>query len=106
MVGPKEKLVGLNPTFLTTLEKISELAGLDLTITESIPKAQGSHVKDSEHFKGLGVDVRVASGSDRFRIVQAALLAGLVRVGVYDKHVHLGADPNLPQKVVWVGVSK
>lgn len=62
-------------------------------------------VQDSAHLKGLGVDLACDTASDRFLMVQALMLAGFKRIGVYDKHVHVDRDNSLPQLVMWTGIS-
>jgi hypothetical protein len=107
MILPKEKLASLNPAFQETLTKISAKLPFTLFITEGVPaNKEGSHVSESEHFEGLGVDVRAASGWERYMIVKTALELGIKRIGVYNKHVHLGASEKLPKPVIWAGTSK
>lgn len=59
----------------------------------------------SAHMKGLAVDLRVTDNLHRMKMVNALLLAGFRRIGVYDKHCHADIDPDLPQDVMWIGVS-
>lgn len=104
---PKEKLAGLNPAFLEILTKIANKLSFDLVVTEGIPaNTTGSHVKDSAHFRGLAVDLRVGNGWERYQLTKAALEAGIRRIGVYTKHIHLDVDPKLPSPVIWAGTSK
>lgn len=106
MILPKEKLAGLDQTFAATLTQIASKLDFTLTITEAVPaNKDGSHVSDSEHFKGFAVDVRADNGYMRYLIVTKALECGIKRIGVYDKHVHLGASPIHPSPVIWSGVS-
>lgn len=106
MILPKEKLAGLNPDFQAKLTRLSNRLPFTLTINEGVPADKdGSHVKDSEHFEGLGVDVSAKDGYSRYMIVQAALAEGIDRIGVYDKHIHLGVSTTLPRPVIWSGVS-
>lgn len=62
-------------------------------------------VQDSSHLRGLAVDMACSDSTARYKMVQALLLAGFKRLGVYDKHVHVDRDESLPQEVMWVGVS-
>ena len=106
MILPKEKLASLDPAFQEILTRISVKLPFPLYITEGVPASkEGSHVKESEHFEGLGVDVRVKGGWERHTIVKAALEEGLKRIGVYNAHVHLGMSKTLPSPVLWVGKS-
>lgn len=47
----------------------------------------------------------VSRSRARYLIVRGALGAGFTRIGVYDRHVHLDCDPDLPPRVLWEGVS-
>jgi hypothetical protein len=106
MILPKEKLASLDPAFQETLTRIAARLPFTLFITEGVPASkEGSHVKESEHFEGLGVDVRVKGGWERYMVVKVALEEGLKRVGVYNAHVHLGQSQTLPSPVLWVGKS-
>lgn len=62
-------------------------------------------VDASAHIKGLAVDLRCADSPTRYRMLQALILAGFKRIGIYDKHLHVDLDESLPQEVAWVGVS-
>ena|SRR5688572_1779544 len=107
MLIPPEKVASLNPAFSAILIGIANKLSFDLFITEAVPAhKEGSHVENSAHFKGLAVDLRVGNGWERYSIIKAALEAGIKRIGVYDRHVHLDADPALPQPVIWAGTSK
>lgn len=78
----------------------------DLVINEGIPADHsGSHVQDSEHFDGLGVDLAATDGTTRYNIVITALKYGVNRIGVYNLHCHLGFSKILPNPVMWGGVS-
>jgi len=56
----------------------------------------------SAHLTGHAVDIACAGSEDRFRIVQAAILAGFKRVGVASGFVHVDTAPHLPQDVFWL----
>lgn len=60
-------------------------------------------IKNSEHLRGYAVDIRIESSEVRYTILQAAILAGFQRIGLYSWGLHLGADPEKPQKVIWKG---
>lgn len=107
MILPKEKLAGLNQNFAAILTRIGDKLPFPLTINEGVPADKsGSHVSDSEHFEGLGVDVSATDGYSRYMIVTRALAEGIDRIGVYNLHVHLGMSDKLPRPVIWSGISK
>ena len=41
----------------------------------------------------------------RHKMLPALYLAGFLRIGVYDKHIHAGISKTKPQKVTWWGTS-
>lgn len=86
---------------LLKLDKARGIAGVPFEITSDFrsgdPRAHG---------RGTAVDIRVRSGRQRFKIVQALLLVGFKRIGVYDKHIHADiAGDTFPQEVLWIGES-
>ena len=104
-----EEVVGLDQELVAKLDWARGRAGVPFTITSGLRSpSQNKTVKgvqDSAHLRGLGVDLRVENGSARFKMVQALLLAGFRRIGIYDKHIHADRDETLPQDVIWVGES-
>lgn len=56
----------------------------------------------SSHLIGLAVDIASLNSKDTFYIVESALRAGFVRIGLKDNHVHLDVDPNKEQNVIWL----
>lgn len=65
-------------------------------------KAVGG-VDNSSHVKGLAVDLRVPNSEARFKMVNALLLAGFKRIGMYSSHLHCDIDEDLPKEVMWFG---
>ena len=100
---------GLNPELMSKLDSARGVAGVPFRITSGLRTCAANDaamgVEGSAHLKGMAVDLGVDSGSDRFAIVKSLLAAGFVRIGCYDKHVHVDLDPDKPQNVIWVGVS-
>ncbi len=94
---------GLRSYLLERVEKAEKLAPFTFEVTSGFRDGD-----DGEHGLGEAVDVMARSGWVRFKIVEAALAAGFTRIGVYDRHVHLGVSEafRFPQEVMWVGVSK
>jgi len=58
-------------------------------------------VPDSEHIDGAAVDIPITHSQDRYDLIAAALKAGITRIGVSDKFIHLGGGANKPQHVLW-----
>ena len=67
--------------------------------------------KDSEHIidpvtgEFEGCDIKCADSHARFELLPI-LFRYFHRVGIYDKHLHVGMSKTLPQDVCWIGVSK
>lgn len=101
------EIKGLKSFLVSRLDALREYAGIPVVITEGVPPSdEGSHVKDSEHFEGNGVDIRCADSKSRFLLLRAAFAVGFNRIGIYDRHIHLGVSNNHPQMVTWWGTSK
>lgn len=104
-----EEVEGLDKELCAMLDWARGRAAIPFKITRGLDSpdhnATVGGVQDSAHLKGLGVDLACHTSSDRFLMVQALLLAGFKRIGIYDKHVHADRDNSLPQLVIWTGIS-
>jgi len=111
-----EEVEGLDNEFVAKLEKIRHGCGFPLIITSGKRKegdnATSGGVQDSAHLSGRAVDLRSRDSHSHFKIVEGAILAGIRRIGVYrnqegsPSHIHLDDSVDLPQEVLWLGVSK
>jgi len=57
---------------------------------------------DSSHKIGYAADIRVLDPNLRFRVIRALILAGFNRIGVRKDFIHVDADPDKPQNVIWM----
>jgi len=98
-----EEVKGLKKSLVDRADIGRRLSGVPWRLTST---TKGEHVKASAHYSGEAIDVghkgdiilaqRIAYGAGR---------AGFVRVGFYDRHIHLDIASHLPQ-VQWEGLSK
>ena len=58
------------------------------------------------HTTGHAVDIACSSSRERYYILEALILAGFKRIGVYDKHLHADTAPYADQSVIWWDVSR
>ncbi len=56
---------------------------------------------DSSHIKGLAVDIYCGTSTERFTILQALILAGFDRIGIYSWGIHVDVDLSKPADVCW-----
>ena len=97
---------------LMYLERMREMYGGPLVVTSGNRCApwnlqQGGQAV-SEHVQPegcLGCDLACPTSGQRWRMLDAARQAGLVRIGIYPKHLHVGVGeaPAFPVNVVWLG---
>jgi hypothetical protein len=98
-----DELKGITDDLALRLQMVRELAGVPLVVTSGLRDGN----PNSEHSTGEGVDVSDNSNGDdisssfRYKVVRAAILLGFTRIGVYDRHVHLGISSTHPQEVMW-----
>lgn len=91
--------------FLALLDEVRETAGIPLVLncayrSKEWEKKQGRS-GNSAHTRGKAVDIRCNTSANRYKIVRAALLCGVCRIGVGKTFVHLDNDKTLPQGVIW-----
>lgn len=57
---------------------------------------------DSAHLAGLAVDIVAMDSLFRFRLIEAALKAGALRIGIGKDFVHIDIDRQKPKRVIWL----
>lgn len=105
----KAEVEGLHPALVARLDEARRRAGVPFVLTSTVrtpEEAEALGLESSSHVTGWGVDIRAKSSHARFRIIQSLLSVGFTRVGIYNSHVHVDADPTKPPEVAWVGISK
>jgi hypothetical protein len=92
----------MDPVLIVKLDAVREMCGFPLFVSSSFRSGDRR-----AHGRGNAVDISsrprggFIHGSERFAIIQAALATGFVRIGDYDRHIHLDVDKSLPQYVLW-----
>lgn len=98
MIKPGVKIAGLKPEMQIALdyaEEVYETFNHTLIITEAL--AETGHVKNSRHYTGHAIDIRIWNlGADLHRIF-GRLLKGLEPMGfdivLENDHIHIEYDP-------------
>jgi hypothetical protein len=96
-----------NPTlmdfqFLQKLDTARGMANIPFKITSDY-RADSDL---SPHRTGRAVDIRANTGWTKFKIVQALLQCGFLRIGVYNNHIHVDEDRQGPSPTMWIGESQ
>ena len=99
--GPDAEADAMDEQLLRRLDYMRTLAGIPMRITSAYRAGD-----DKAHGRGTAVDVACDNSRDRLRLVGAAVEAGFTRIGVYNLHLHLDVDAELPADVMWIGVSQ
>lgn len=106
--SPDKRGSGYSMNLLTVakLDKVRELCGFPLVIHSGIRTPEHNAivggVDSSAHELGYAADIRALSSNTRFKLVEAALLAGFRRIGIGRTFVHLDDDPNKLADVIWL----
>jgi len=97
----KYKEEDLHPKLIASIYNIERICQQELVITS------GKRTNSKAHKKGKAIDIRCSTSTLRFHIIDAALSEGFMRIGIYDRHIHLDLEmDNYPQCVMWMGKSK
>ena len=97
--------------FIKKLQRAREIADIPFRISSGCRCAPhnvevGGEL-DSDHLTTesvscKGCDIFCFISRDRYKIIKAAISAGFTRIGVKEKIVHLGENPENPQNVLWL----
>lgn len=91
--------------FLRRLQTAREISGVSYDITSGVRtpfwnrKVGGA--RDSSHITGWAVDIRVTSSRNRYLILNGLIEAGFTRIGIGENFIHVDADPNKIEEVIW-----
>lgn len=98
--------VGLDKCFLERLIMVAHDCSVPLEVTSGlrsvVENKRVGGVVNSAHLKGLAVDLKVNSSSDRYYIVKSLLSAGFRRIGIGGGHVHVDGSVALSQNVMFI----
>lgn len=88
------------------LADVERVLGRPLVVTSGYrcPKhnAEVGGVAGSAHTLGLAADLSCVGDRERFKLVNALLSCGFVRIGIGKTYVHADVSDVHPQKVLWL----
>ena len=96
----------MDPFFLKLLDKARGFAKTSFYITSGYrtkkqnKKAGG--VSDSAHRYGLACDIACSNSEQRFKILEALLHVGFVRIGIHQSFIHVDLSSSKAQFVCWM----
>ena len=109
------RLKGLDYTLIDLLDKAREIAGIPFIITSGIRSEEANRmvggVPNSAHVLGLAADLRCGSAYECFKIVNALLKVGAMRIvigirteahQVVYHNIHVDVDLNKPAPILAV----
>lgn len=99
----------MDPDFMDCLEKMRQSYGLPMIITSGFRSAEHNGkiggATFSQHLFGRAVDIKCKSDSDRYKLVAAAIEAGMKGIGIYSQHVHVDLRAK-NQRIIYIGKYK
>ena len=99
----------VSPALVERLQRIRDAMLMPIRITSGYrcptynDKIGGE--KHSAHTTGEGVDVMIPSNHYRYLFLEEAL-RWFLRIGIYDRHIHVDVSGELPRPRCWIGWSK
>src|SRR6056297_2398375 len=89
------------PELLELLDEAREHAGIPFVVTSGVRTPERNEAvggtQSSAHTRGLAADLRAETSRERFLILEALILHGAQRIGVYPTHIHVDVDESLPE---------
>ena len=95
----------MDVAFIALLQKARDIAGIPFVINSGIRTTAWNKkiggVPNSAHTRGLASDIAVKNDRERYIILNALILAGFKRIGIYKTFIHCDTDKTLPMRVIW-----
>lgn len=107
--NPSCSIEDMNEEFLFKLDDARAICSVPFVInsafrTEDYEREHNRHIHNiGPHSKGLAVDLRCVSASDRLKMVLALLAVGFRRIGLYRGFIHVDSDVSKPA-CIWLGI--
>lgn len=102
---PSCGLNALNPALIDAIIMAQKMAGFQFTITSAFRSQEWERNKGrkgtSSHCRGLAVDVSTVDSHTRFKVVAAAIYAGIPRIGIGKRFVHLDIDETKAHPIIF-----
>ena len=102
---PSCSLQDMQQHTMDKLDAARGLAGIPFVLNSAYRSPEWEKSKGrtgtGAHTAGCAVDIRCNASANRFKIVQACLLAGFTRIGIGKNYVHVDDDPAKPEQVIW-----
>ncbi|MDY0261996.1 D-Ala-D-Ala carboxypeptidase family metallohydrolase [Syntrophotalea acetylenica] len=96
----------ISPRLVAILQQMREALGAPLIITSGVRclehNARVGSKSNSAHVAGLAVDIECTGSRLRHALVALAVQAGINRIGIGRRFVHLDISETLPQQVLWL----
>jgi len=110
--SPDEKDSGKNCSveLLKKLDEARGVLGLPIKITSGYrTKKHNEYLgdkgyrisKNSSHLKGYAADILATDNAYRFKLLQALIEVGFVRIGIGGTFIHVDVDKNKIQNIIW-----
>lgn len=105
-----DEIKGLQGNLPAMLDQARGIAGVPFRLTATV--ATAGHSSNSEHYKGLAVDIglgHLAEGAERdaarWAIMKGLYGAGFKRIEDCQLHIHAGTGepPDYPSPCAWIG---
>lgn len=95
----------MDENFVKTLNSIRHSSGVVMVINSGYRSEEHNESvngkKSSSHLKGLAADVACDNSIDRVKIIEAAILHKVRRIGIAETFIHLDTDSSKPN-AIWL----
>ena len=100
----------MDKDFLEMLDEARAIADVSFTINSGYrTKAHNEKVggkPESSHLKGLAADIKCKDSRSRYIILDALFQVGFTRIGIANSFIHVDADFDKSQNVIWTYKNK
>ena len=97
----------IDPILVQKLDSMRVIVGFPIIINSGVRTTEHNKLVGGKKYSAhtapcyCAVDIKVKSGTQRDKLIRAAMQVGITRIGIAETFLHIDIDSSKPQHVIW-----
>lgn len=97
----------IDPILVQKLDSMRVIVGFPIIINSGVRTTEHNKLVGGKKYSAhtapcyCAVDIKVKNGTQRDKLIRAAMQVGITRIGIAETFLHIDIDSSKPQHVIW-----